>query len=53
MNFYINAAPTPTENLGAKRPEGKRPGAKRLGEGKARGGNVFGAKRPGTPLLTA
>ena len=34
--------------LGAKRPGAKRPGAKRPGGETSRGGNGFGAKRPGT-----
>ena len=34
--------------VGAKRPGAKRPGAKRPGGETSRGGNGFGAKRPGT-----
>ena len=38
--------------IGAKRPGAKRPGAKRPGGETSRGGNGFGAKRPGTAVTS-
>ena len=54
INFYINPSPMEIRGRnvqGAKRPGARRPGVKRPGGETSRGGNGFGAKRPGTTLM--